>query len=152
MTCTIILRKMWTDELEIWGRKWKMINNMSSWLGVSQYTGKSVYCNKEQNYIVSLYKDCIPVFSDTLCKYYFSCRLLVFYNTLIRITGSSVLLIFFIKIEKLFFKCPLHLEIVYKLEGKVQHADGFLCSFGLFLVIIFHGNVLQYDFAVSRHP
>ena len=31
-------------------------------LGVSQYTGISVYCNTEQNYIVSRYKSYIPVY------------------------------------------------------------------------------------------
>jgi hypothetical protein len=46
-------------------------------LGVSQYTGISVYCNTEQNYSVSRYKSYIPVY----CVNTFSRCLLVFHKT-----------------------------------------------------------------------
>jgi hypothetical protein len=41
--------------------------------------------------------------------------------------------------------------IVYKLNGNVQHADEFRRSFGLFSVIIFHGNILQYILRYGCH-
>jgi hypothetical protein len=36
--------------------------------------------------------------------------------------------------------------IVYKMDGSVEHLNGFLYLFGvdIFSVIIFHGNILQY--------
>jgi hypothetical protein len=50
-------------------------------LGVSQYTGISVYCNTKQNHIVSRCKSNILVY----CVNTFYRRLLVFHKTLIRI-------------------------------------------------------------------
>jgi hypothetical protein len=108
-------------------------------VGVSQFTGISVYCNTEQNYIVSRYKSFIQVFSYTLCSYYFSSCLLVFN----KIPVSPELLFFPTKtLEHInHFSDTTHIMECkfYNFEGNVQHTDRFLCLF-----LVFHGNILQY--------
>ena len=110
-------------------------------IGVSQYTGISVYCNTEQNYIVSRYKSCIPVY----CVYIFSRHQWVFSKTLIRNPVSSELLLFHKDLQTILVPPDRIMGyFVYILESIFQHADEFLCLFVSLSVIISHGNILQY--------
>jgi hypothetical protein len=114
-------------------------------LGVSKYTGISVYCNTEEYYIVSRYKRYILVIVWYIVLILF---FLVVYKTLIRITLSSELLPLFTKICEHInhFSAPCMPFGMHCSQVGGQHSTWRWISVCIwsFSVIRVHGNILQY--------
>jgi hypothetical protein len=109
-------------------------------LGVSQYTGISVCCNTEQNYIVSQCKSYITVY----CMNTFSRCLLVFHKKLIRIPVSFELLLFNRLINHFSDPLTASWDTLFTIEGQFTTRGWISVLFGLFSVIISHCNILRY--------